>query len=136
MTEFRFDPAEGLVLVEGHIRGPLGGADLVLAVDTGASVTLVTPETLDRIGYSARDGEAITTITTALGREHGYLLRVHELRALGLAVPGFRIHVHDLPDGSGINGLLGLDFLRELHVELRVREGVIRVEPATDGGNL
>jgi hypothetical protein len=39
-------------------------------------MTLVLPEVLDRLGYSARDGDKITSISTAnAAPEQGYRLR-------------------------------------------------------------
>jgi hypothetical protein len=40
------------------------------------------------------------------------------------------VHAHDLPEGFGIHGLLGLGFLRHFNYEIRSREGRIRVERA------
>ena len=38
--------------------------------------------------------------------------------------------VLDLPEGDGIDGLLGLEFLKQLNLELRIREGAIWAELA------
>jgi hypothetical protein len=48
--------------------------------------------------------------------------------ALGFTCNDFRIHVHDLPEGIGIDGLLGLSFLRQLNYEIRSAEGRILAE--------
>jgi len=50
--------------------------------------------------------------------------------ALGFAVADFRIHVHDLPDTLGIQGLLGLSFLKQFNYEIRSVEGRILVQRA------
>jgi hypothetical protein len=65
---------------------------------------------IDDLGYSPRQGEQIATVRTAVGREQGYLLRISRFWALGFAVSDFRVHVFDLPDGFGIDGLVGLSF--------------------------
>ena len=56
MTESPFDLEGGLLIVDAWIEGPLGRAPLRLAVDTAATLTLITPEVIERISYSARDG--------------------------------------------------------------------------------
>jgi hypothetical protein len=38
------------------------------------------------------------------------------------------IHVHDLPVGFGIDGLLGLSFLKRFNYEIRSAEGRILIE--------
>ncbi|HEX2572500.1 MAG TPA: retropepsin-like aspartic protease [Polyangia bacterium] len=127
MIDVPFDPTEELIRIEARITGPLGHADVDLVLDTGASVTLITFDTLDKLGYSARDGDSISVITTAIGRESGYLLRLQELRTLGHAFTDVRVHAHDLAETSGIDGLLGLDVLRHFNYEIRSKEGLIRV---------
>jgi hypothetical protein len=50
---------------------------------------------------------------------------VTRFSALGFTLTNFRIHVHDLPDTLGIQGLLGLSFLRQFNYEVRSAEGRI-----------
>jgi predicted aspartyl protease len=127
-----FDTGEDLILIRGRVWGPQGQhREVRLAVDTGSSETLLIPEVTDRLGYSARAGDAITVIRSAIGKEQGYTMRVARFSALGFAIPDFRVHVHDLPDGFGIDGLLGLSFLRHFDVDLRPRLGELRVGPAS-----
>ena len=83
---------------------------------------------IDEIGYSARDGMAQTSVTTAIGQEHGYLLKVARLEALGVTVTAFPVNVFDLADRYEIEGLIGLNFLRKLNYEIRSEEGRILVE--------
>lgn len=130
MTVVPFDPGRDLIIVEARVRGLLGRVALEFVVDTGASITLVTASTLDKLGYNPRDGEAITSITSPLGREPGYLIRIRELGAFGHTFTDFPVHAHDLADSTDIDGLLGLDVLRRFNYEVRSKEGVIRVEPA------
>ena len=130
MVTVRFDVRSDLRYVTGRISGPLGDGVLRLALDTACFETLIRPEALDRVGYSARDGEAITTITTALGRESGYRLTVSRFASLGHTVLNLRVHAHDLPDDCGFDGLLGLNFLRDFNCEVRSKEGRILVERA------
>lgn len=53
------------------------------------------------------------------------MMRVTRFSALGFTLPNFRIHLHDLPDTLGIQGLLGLSFLRQFNYEIRSAEGRI-----------
>jgi predicted aspartyl protease len=96
-------------------------------LDTGAVFTTMTPELAELIGYSARDGVRRTRVRTAVSSEEGYLLRVAELDVLGLAMPGFAVHVFDLGHDD-IDGLVGLNFLSELNYEIRSAERRILVE--------
>lgn len=56
------------------------------------------------------------------------MTRVSRFSSLGFSATDFTIHVHDLPEGFGIDGLLGLSFLRKLDIEIRFSEGRLLVE--------
>jgi len=45
-------------------------------VDTAATQTHVVPEFLDEIGYGPQHGDRITSITSAIGDEPGYMMPV------------------------------------------------------------
>ena len=125
MKVTRFDRNDSLIIVHAVVWGPRGRRGLSLALDTAATQTHVIPEVLDEIGYGPRDGDRVTSITSAIGQEPGYMLRVAKLSALRFSSNNFRIHVHDLPETLGIQGLLGLSFLKQLNYEIRSAEGRI-----------
>jgi len=129
-TVTTFDPNADLIFVIAEVSGPLGSQKFRFVLDTACAEPLVTPESVDRVGYSAREGDSITSVTTALGSEPGYRLRVSRFMALGRAVADFRVNVHDLPEESGIDGLIGLNFLRAFNYEIRSKEGRILVSLA------
>ena len=128
MRVTRVDPETDLILVKAHVWGPRGKVPASLALDTGSAHTVIAAGLIDDLGYSPRQGEAITTVRTAVGKEQGYVLRVSRLWTLGFAVSDFPIHVFDLPDGFGIDGLVGLSFLRRFNVEIRLTEGRLLVD--------
>ena len=127
VTEFKRDK-QGLIIIWGALEGPMGARDVKLILDTGAAMTLILPEVLDELGYSARDGEDISRISTANeAPELGYKLRVRQFQALGVGFRDFLIHAHELPS-YGVEGLLGMDFLEEFDFEVRISEQRIRLE--------
>jgi predicted aspartyl protease len=129
----RFAPEKDLIIVKGKVQGPLHrrGRSVRLVVDTGAAETIIVPDLLDELGYSPRQGEAITVMRSAVGHEPGYLIRVERFDCLGYQARNFRIHAQDLPEGWGIEGLVGLNFLRQFNYEVRSREGKLLVERVT-----
>jgi predicted aspartyl protease len=128
----RFEPASDLIIIDGRVWSPSGQQDraLHLVLDTGAAETIISPDVLDELGDSARLGEQRTVMRSAVGREEGYMIRVARFRCLGFVETEFRVHAHDLPEGWGIDGLIGLSFLRLLNYEVRSREGRILAERA------
>ena len=132
MIVTHFDPAHELILVWTQIGAAHGRSRRVrMAVDTGSSETLVVPDVTDELGYGAHAGEAITVIRSVVGREQGYMMRVATFSALGFDLNDFRVHVHDLPDGFGIQGILGLSFLRRFDYDVRSIRGELRVDHAS-----
>lgn len=129
MKVTRFDRTRDLIFVNGQVWGHRGSpAPLRLVLDTGAAETIIAPDILDELGYSPREGEAITVMRSAVGREEGYMIRVARFACLGHHATAFRVHAHDLPEGWGIDGLIGLSFLRQFNYEIRSVEGRILVD--------
>jgi len=132
MTVTTFDPEGDLIIVHARLWGAQGQErELRLVVDTGAGPTIIAPELLDELGYSARQhGEQVASTRSIAGREQGYMLRVKQLECLGLVEQEFRVYAQDRPSGWDIDGLLGLSFLRLLNYEVRSLEGRILAERA------
>jgi hypothetical protein len=130
MKVTRFDPNDDLIIVEGRVWGsrPQRSRPIRLVPDTGAAETIIIPEVLDELGYSALGGEARTVMRSAVGHEEGYLIRIARLACLGHQAGDFRVHAQDLPEGWGIEGLIGLTFLRQFNYEIRSTEGRILVQ--------
>jgi hypothetical protein len=133
--ETRFDIRGSLIHVDGMLEGPGGKAPLRLVLDTGASITLIVPRVIDTLGYSPRDGTVMTSVSSPLGRENGYLLPVSRFETLGFTVRNFAVNVLDLEggngfgseDGDGFDGLIGLNFLRRFNYKVYSAEGRIVV---------
>lgn len=62
-----FDPHQGLIIVNSEIVGASGTA--VLALDTGATTTLINSDMLLSIGYDSAGSQRRVQITTASGLE-------------------------------------------------------------------
>lgn len=129
MKTIAFDPTARLILVEVQIFGPLGDVTCRFALDTAATTTLVDPGILDALGYSPLTGDEVSSVTSAIGKELGYLRRVRLISALGFTHENFQVNASDLHEDAGIDGLLGLNFLRNFNYEIRSKEGILRVEP-------
>lgn len=128
-----FDPSADLIIVPGQIWGPRGeGPRLNLVLDTGSAETVIIPEVLDQLGYSPRSADRITVMRSAVGREDGYLIHIQRFACLGYQLSNYQIHAHDLPEGWGIHGLIGLTFLHGFSCDIRLRQGRLLLEPLVD----
>jgi hypothetical protein len=79
----RFDPDDDLIIVKARVFGKHGSRRLSLAFDTAASHTHISSDIIDELGYSPAEGEAITSVRSAIGKESGYTLRVQRLSRWG-----------------------------------------------------
>lgn len=124
---FPFDPQQGLVIVHVELAGPAGEAVLRLALDTGATFTVVNVGMLVALGYDPALSPDRVQVTTGSGIEFAPRVTVERIRALGQERRGFPVLGHTLPPSAGVDGLLGLDFLREQSLTLDFRAGELTV---------
>ena len=91
---------------------PGGGDSLELLIDTGASVTILTPAALARHRVAYRDTGRQALFSTANGRVQAPVYRINALAVGDWEVRGLEIGVLELGSGGAIDGLLGMDFLQ------------------------
>lgn len=53
---------------------------------------------------------------------------VERIEALGQVQEGFPLLCHTLPPTAAVDGLIGLDFLRGLHLTIDFRDGFVSLE--------
>jgi predicted aspartyl protease len=124
-----FDANRGLVIVPAELTGPTGSAILQLALDTGATFTVINAVLLAALGYDPALSPDRVQITTGSGVEFAARIRVERLKALGLERRDFSLLCHTLPPSAGVDGLLGLDFLRNQKLMIDFRVGRIQLQP-------
>ena len=121
---FRFEPRLGLVIVHAELTGPSGEAVLRLALDTGATSTLVNVGILVALGYDPALAPDRVQVTTGSGIEFAPRIVLDKITALGEERTSFPVLCHTLPPSAGVDGLLGLDFFRGhgLTIDFRLGE--------------
>ncbi len=124
---YSFDPEDGLVVIKAELQGPSGSAILRLALDTGATRTLVNAALLTSIGYDPAISPNRYEVTTGSGVEYVPRVVLTELRALGQKRSEFAVLCHTLPPSSGVDGVLGVDFFRRRILKIDFRAGKLSV---------
>ena len=107
---------------------PLRTAILSLALDTGATATLINQSRLMQLGYDPAAQFERLQITTGSGVEFVPRLKVSKIIALGQRRTNFSVLCDTLPPSARVDGLIGLDFLRDHELTLDFRTGQIRLE--------
>jgi len=95
-VSYPFDPSRGLIVVRAELAGPRGSGILQLALDTGATTTVVNVEVLAALGYDPAS-------------EFAPYVELQQLTALGRVRAPFPVLAHTLPPTAGVDGLLGLE---------------------------
>jgi predicted aspartyl protease len=112
-----------LIIVRAEIWGLSGSALLRLALDTGATGTVVNVAMLVAVGYDPALAPDRVQVTTGSGMEFAPRLTLDKLVALGQERIDFPVLCHTLPPSAGVDGLLGLDFLRGQRLTIDFRNG-------------
>jgi predicted aspartyl protease len=120
-----FDRRQGLVILGARLWGPTGNAVLRLALDTGATSTIIDVGLLLAVGYDPTAGQERVQITTGSGIEFAPRVITNKISALGQERLRLPILGHTLPPTAGLDGLLGLDFFRQRRLTLDFRRGQI-----------
>jgi len=104
-----FDASQGMVVIRAVIWGPTAFTRVRLAIDTGATFTLLGEPIVRLLGYEPQNSAQTIRVTT------------------GSVVPdcgdksGTAKSAHTLPPTAMVDGLLGLDFFRGLRLMINFR---------------
>ena len=120
-----FDPERGLIVVQSEVFGPSGSIILRLALDTGATGTMINVAPLTAVGYDPSLAPDRVQVTTGSGVEFAPRIVVAQMRAMGQERRGFPVLAHTLPPSASVDGLLGLDFLRGQIVTIDLQRGSV-----------
>ena len=124
----RFDPREGLIIVPTRLWGPNGDALVRLALDTGATGTLVAWDVLVFLGYDPAIVSERIQMTTGTGVEFVPRIVIQQVEALGTRRQDLSVLCHTLPPSATVDGVLGLDFFRGQRLIVDFRAGVVTIE--------
>jgi hypothetical protein len=125
---FSFNLQRGLIIVHAELEGPSGSAILRLALDTGATCTAINVGMLVSIGYDPSLAPDRIQVTTGSDVEYVPRITLSKIIALGQERINFSVLCHTLPPSAGIDGLLGLDFLRGQKLTIDFIQGQIKLE--------
>jgi len=103
------------------------GQGMQLLIDTGASLTIFTPEALARGGIRYRDTGRTVVFNTANGQVRAPVYILDSLAVGDWQVSQIEIGVLDLGDRAGVDGLLGMNFLSRFRFYIDQNEALLRL---------
>ena len=125
---FPFNSREGLIVAQAILAGHSRRVAANLALDTGAIMTVLARRLLLDMGYDPSASSDMVRITTGSGVEFAPEITLMRIEALGCEHTDFPILCHTLPPSATVDGVLGLDFLRDKRLVLDFRAGLITLD--------
>jgi hypothetical protein len=127
---FRFNPSRPLPIAFATLKGKFRTRPVKLVFDTGAFMTQLSTRVVEELGYSASDGiNRISAYGPSGPIDEGYSLKVAEFRVFGKSFQNLTIAAYDFTnlESDGIDGLLGFDIVKQLHLELNGPKGEVTI---------
>lgn len=109
------------------IHGPAGIREIDLILDTGAVYTVIAWDVVKDIGYDPAISERRVPIVTANGVIEAPLITVDRIQVADLRAEAIDVVCHDIPELAGIEGLLGLSFLKHFRTLIDYTTGVLKI---------
>ena len=128
MTTFPFELNDDVNLI--IVLASVDGFDLRLALDTGASNTIIDLTALLIAGYRKSDATDTVEIETGKGIIQADVYTVRAFQALGILKSRFAVCSYDFLANSiltDIDGVLGIDFFRGRTVCIEFTQSVITI---------
>lgn len=130
MREFKIDPLQDIPTIDAVLKGRLGSARTKLVFDTGAARTQFHTPVIEALGYSASNASGIVSVAGPSGpAQQGYLFQVQSIRVLGVEFNNIEVAALDFDNFSeeGLEGLLGWDLIKHLHLEMDGASKILRI---------
>ncbi|MCH8067935.1 MAG: retroviral-like aspartic protease family protein [Candidatus Marinimicrobia bacterium] len=123
MAKVRFGRDANIILVDVFIKNLNRQKIVRMALDTGATYTMIPWEVADSLGLQPElTREKIETVT-ASGVEMVPIVDLPVVAVGSSEARNIRAIIHDLPTRSFVDGLLGLSFLRHFNLNVDFEEG-------------
>ena len=127
MAQYPLDRSQNLIFCKALIRKGRKKAWLDLALDTGASLTMVSYDAVRGLGIDPAKSSRNIDVTTGSGVILTPVVSIPIFRCLGQEIRNLEVICHDLPSEGIVDGLLGLNFLKHFNVYLKFLDGTMEV---------
>lgn len=128
MGQLTFDLRHNVIVLRAKCESHGGRAAYVrMALDTGASLTVLPWSTAEALGWDPVRSVRRVPFMTGSGMEAAPLLTAEAIEVLGVRVEHVPVLCHDLPQRSLVDGLLGLSFLRHCRLALDFGAGLLEL---------
>ncbi len=119
--------AQGMVLVVGDFYNAGWRVPTVLLLDTGSSITSLTPQMIRKLGLDPQKPDRMQRTHVWGGTKEVAILLAPRLRVFGQEAQNLEVACGDLPPELNIDGVLGLNFLRHFDLRINFREEYVEL---------
>lgn len=126
MSPFKFNPKQSIIICHAEIAGAGIELSLKMALDTGATYTMIPIESAIAIGCDPLRSQSKIEITTGSSIEYVSIIIVPKFKALGIEIKNMQVICHNLPPQSPVEGLLGLNFLKQAKLIIDFSKNIIK----------
>ncbi len=124
----RFEPRAGLPIVAAEPQGLTRVIAVRLLVDTGASHSVLRPALLTDLGYDLSAPPRRIRIASLHQTDSVPIVITESISALGQIRRRIPLPAHSVPTTAGIDGVLGLSFMRGRKLTIDFVSGIITLE--------
>ena len=130
MREISIDMTSGIPMVDIMIWSRIknGYQSISLVIDTGATVTVISPDILDALGYVPCSKNK-KRVTTASGTEHVDEAVLDKIMIAGLELEDVGVHSLMFPKESFSKGVIGVNVLSEFDMFISLQNKVLKLMP-------
>jgi len=96
-----------------------------MVLDTGATYSMMPWFIAEELGYDPASTKKRIAIQTANGQIHVPMITIDSVRVIGKTVEHCDMLVHNLPESSRVDGLIGLNFLKQFKLTIDFKEGIL-----------
>jgi Aspartyl protease len=128
MTVSSFDGQRGPIFVRASAIAPVESMELLLLLDTGASMTSIRAEALTDLGYDPDRADETVRIVLVNTMTQQAVVRLNCLSALGVHRLGIPVVSQQFPDEIVFDGVVSLDFFHDRKLTIDFRAGQLTLE--------
>ena len=129
MARINFDKDQPVIVLDVAIKGKGKVIENArMALDTGATYIMIPWKIANVLGLEPEIVKERIDITTASGVEKVPQVELESVSVLGKIANNIKAIVHDLPQKSYVDGLLGLSFLRHFNLYISFKDGYLELK--------
>ena len=127
MSQIPFDPTSPILLFECRLEFK-SLAIFIMALDTGSSYTIISEAAATQVGF---DLSQVTEFASFGDASTTHLVPKVTLKSFSLAdarIDSLEALCYTIPEEHGIDGVVGLNFLRHFRITLDFEQGILTLD--------